>query len=144
MSQTWNGPNSAANGARPRKIATAKSLASVTHSRASGDSWPSATLAELGRILRDEGTARANGNADAWWADCFDRAVDYLAATGHEWTTDDVFTLGVPPADHPNRVGARVRAAYQAGLIRPTGYRTSARPSRHAGVVRVWVGGAAA
>jgi hypothetical protein len=95
------------------------------------------TRTELGRRVRDEGVAFGNANGDAWWRDCFDRAVGHLASTGHKFTTDEVFAQGVRLPDHPNRVGA---AAAKSGVIAPAGYRLSTRPSRHAGVVREWTG----
>jgi type IV secretory pathway ATPase VirB11/archaellum biosynthesis ATPase len=58
-------------------------------------------------------------------------------------TCEEAFELQVPPPDHPNRVGAAISAAMKAGTVEHVGFRQSARPSRHAGVVRVWVGGGA-
>lgn len=98
-----------------------------------------ATLEALSQLLRDEGIARANANTDAWWASCFDAAVGYFASTGVPFTADDIRAL-VPAVDSPNRVGARFHAASRAGLIQPTGFALSRSRSRHAGVLRTWVG----
>lgn len=97
------------------------------------------TLERLGRLLRDEALARANGNVDQWWKSCMDTAIGYLASTGVPFSADDCRDL-VPPPDHPARVGARFSAAMKAGLIRPTGYAISRSTTRHAGVLRTWVG----
>jgi len=97
------------------------------------------TLERLGRLLRDEGLATANDNGDFWWKSCADAAIEYLAATDVEFTADDLRDL-VPAPDHPARVGARFSAAMKAGLIRPTGYAISRSTTRHAGVLRTWVG----
>ncbi len=114
-----------------------------TVSRSTGNGWagaPSATL--LARLVRDEGIERANGNGSAWWRSCADAAIAYLASTGLPWSSDDLYDLGLPPADHPCRIGGAVHAAAKAGLIRQTGFALSRRRSRHAGVLRVWVGAA--
>lgn len=106
-----------------------------------GDSPAPVTLAELGKLLRDEGTARAAGNADRWWWSCATTGLLHLASVGTEFTADALPALGIPAPDHPNRVGALFIAASKAGVIRPVGFTTSGRRSRHAGVQRVWVGG---
>lgn len=103
------------------------------------DSGRVGTLEALSRLLRDEGIARANANCDEWWANCFDAAVGYLASTGVPFTADDVRDL-IPASDQPNRVGARFYAACRAGLIQPVGFTLSRSRSRHAGVLRTWVG----
>lgn len=103
------------------------------------DSEGLASLAKLGRLLRDEAIARANDAVDPWWKSCADTAIAYLASTGLEFTADDLRAL-VPAPDHPARVGAHFSAAMKAGLIRPTGYAISKSTTRHAGVLRSWVG----
>ncbi len=100
-----------------------------------------ATLEALSQLLRDEGIARANANTDTWWASVFDAAVGYFASTGIPFTADDVREL-IPTPNHPNRTGARFHAANQAGVIRPVGFALSRSRSRHAGVLRLWVGAA--
>jgi hypothetical protein len=82
-----------------------------------------ATDAALSAALRDHGIHQANENGDQYRKSCFRAMVDHLAATGREFTTDDVFAEGVPAPDHPNRVGAAMNAAMKAGIIRPVGYR---------------------
>lgn len=101
------------------------------------------TAAALGVLLRREGVARANDGVDTWWKSCCDAAIVFLAWQGRPFTSDDVTAL-IPPPDRPCWVGARFYAARVAGVIRFAGFTTSRRPSRHAGVVRVWVPGEAA
>ena len=98
------------------------------------------TLVALSAALRDYGIAQANENGDAWWTSCADRAIEYLADLGQPFSADQVAEL-VPAPDHPCRWGARFHAAVRAGVVVPTGYTLSARPSRHRGVQRVYVGG---
>lgn len=99
-----------------------------------------ASNAALCAALRDYGIHQANENADAWWKSCADRAIEYLAASGHPFSADQVQAL-IPAADHPCRMGGRFHAAVHAGVVRPVGYVLSERPSRHRGVQRQYVGG---
>lgn len=122
----------------------AAKLPLTAQSTGSGDRSAPVTLAELGKLLRDEGTARAAGNADRWWWSCATTGLLHLASVGTEFTADALPALGIPAPDHPNRVGALFIAASKAGVIRPVGFTTSARRSRHAGTQRVWVGSEAA
>ncbi|MBA3251459.1 MAG: hypothetical protein H0T66_14405 [Geodermatophilaceae bacterium] len=111
--------------------------------RTTDNGWagaPSATL--LARLVRDEGIARANDGVDAWWRSCADAGISYLARSGLPWSADDLWDLGVPRPDHPNRVGAAFQAAVKAGQIQQVGFALSRRRSRHAGVLRLWRGAA--
>ena len=103
---------------------------------------PRTTLAKPGRILREEGIARANNSTDAWWRSCADAANRYLAALDEPFSADHVAAL-VPEPDHPCRWGGRFNAAVRDGVIRPVGYVLSTPPSRHRGVQRLYRGGAA-
>lgn len=127
---------------RPEAASKTPATASDTTVSDSSDKTAAAapTATALARLVRDEGIERANGNGSAWWRSCADAAIAYLAATGLPWSSDDLYDLGLPPAEHPCRIGGAVHAAAKAGLIRQTGFALSRRRSRHAGVVRVWVG----
>lgn len=95
-----------------------------------------------GAHRRDQGIAQVEEVGDAWWAASCDEAIRWLAALDCTFTADDVVALcGVP--DRPNQIGARFRAAVNAGIIRPVGYTLSDRPSRHKGVLRMYRGGRA-
>lgn len=80
---------------------------------------------------------------DQWWRDGAWRALQVCVATDEVFSADtlrdDPFNL--PEPRHPSQWGALFSAARAAGLIRPVGYATSATPSRHKGVLRLWRGG---
>ena len=89
---------------------------------------------------REEGAAQAIRAADPWAVSAWRTAIAYLASTGRPFTVDDAHELGAPMPDRPNAVGGLMIAARLAGQIRPVGYTSSRRRSRHKGVQRVWVG----
>jgi hypothetical protein len=89
-----------------------------------------------------EGIARADAAADPDARAAIDAAIARLAATGEEWSANElrVHVPGITGAI----MGARFSAAAKAGLIRDTGKRVpSTLGSTHAHEVRVWVGVAA-
>lgn len=92
------------------------------------------------RSVKAAGIARAEAGTDDWWKDCCDRAIAALAATGLPFQAADLADLGLPDADHPNRMGARFLAAARRGVIEPIGYAPSKRPSTACSAVRVWRG----
>ena len=82
-------------------------------------------------------------NAGDWDRSIYRSKILALAATGHPFVSDDVAD-GMPDLDHPNRLGAIMRAAAAEGLIEAVGYQPSTKPSRHGAIVRVWRGRRAA
>lgn len=94
---------------------------------------------ELGQALRDQGIARVDAAEDPAWRAAADVAIAELAASGEEFTAEDVRRIAGDPT-HPNAMGARFRAAAQAGIIRRVGYRASSRVQLHAHPIAVWVG----
>ncbi len=70
-------------------------------------------------------------------------AIAFLAARPEDFTADDLQAWladrGVTPR-HPNSVGAAVRAAVHAGVMRRVGYKPSERPKARARVVAVYLG----
>lgn len=78
------------------------------------------------------------------WLDAAHTALTQLAiraaATGEEFTADDLYALAGPP-EHPGWVGAAFKHAEQQGLIRQTGITRSQRRARHGGLVRTWTSG---
>jgi hypothetical protein len=131
-------------GTGPSENLTAAKLPNLAaQCRATTDSPTPATLANLGRLLRDQGVARANGSMDRWWRSCATAGLVHLAALGRPFTADDLRDLGVPEPSHPNYVGALFIGASKAGVIRPVGFAQARRPSRHASWMRQWVGGEA-
>lgn len=95
---------------------------------------------------RDVALARVDGAADPLWRAAADRIIRELAASGVEFTTDDVWSRldRTGTATHePRALGALLKAAAQRGIVRATDrYRNSVRVECHARPVRVWVGAA--
>lgn len=86
--------------------------------------------------------------ADPWWRSGADRAVRHLAATGRDFTADDLRELGVTDLSNPREQAARwgslLAAAKAEGLITEVGRRPSVRPSANGRKVAVWRGTAKA
>jgi hypothetical protein len=76
----------------------------------------------------------------AWdWAEEARYAIEHSYKPGERFTADDLRgPAGDPPA-HGDALGAVLRNAYKAKLIRPVGYVTSTRPDAHGRVIREWV-----
>jgi hypothetical protein len=92
-----------------------------------------------GQARRDRSLRNATGSSGGDWdVNVVVNCIRTLAATGREFTADDVRPL--LPSVGPQTIGAGFRRAVARGLIEPTGYRQSTTPSRHASVVRVWRG----
>ena len=101
---------------------------------------PSWELPDDGAARRDDGVRRADHQADAGWKAEADRVIVELAATGRDWTADELHDAGLSTAINSGAYGGRILAAARAGLIRKVGYTTSARPGRRAGATAVWRG----
>lgn len=100
------------------------------------------TLTE-GRARRDDGMAKAGtgtpGVLSSDWRDKAAEAMAELAATGEEFSADDlVEKVGPPP--HPNMLGPTFGNAARADLINAVGFRQATRASAHARVQRTWKG----
>lgn len=69
-------------------------------------------------------------------------AIEYLAAVGTEFSSDDVRRIvgDPPPSVSTNVTGALFNAAAKAGIIRQAGTTISARVIGHGNLVRTWVG----
>ncbi len=94
-----------------------------------------------GRRRRDDGARAAELNTFGPWKLAAERALADLAASGREWTSDDLLErVGLPIASSRNTVGAVIQAAVKRGDIEPVGYTQSTRPSAHGRVIRVWRG----
>lgn len=89
-----------------------------------------------------DGVQQAEENTEDSWRRHARAELEVLARTGLTFTAEDLIKV-VGAADHPNRVGAAFMSARKAGIIEPTGSVVpSTTPSRHGGVVRVWIGAA--
>jgi len=62
-----------------------------------------------------DGAQQAVDNADEWWRSTALLAIRELAATGREFTADDIRDLGVTERAKPRRGGARARPAEAVG-----------------------------
>jgi hypothetical protein len=72
-------------------------------------------------------------------------AIDQLAATGADFTSEDVVALvglprGKPGTNRNNAVGAAFSGAARRGVIREVGRTNASRPALHARRLTVWRG----
>ncbi|MCF8786877.1 hypothetical protein [Rhodococcus ruber] len=98
------------------------------------------SAAECAACVDMTGLRRAIDGIDPWDNSRIRAAIVVLAAerTAFEcFDLEDRFGITV---DHPNRWGALLNAAAQAGLIECVGYVRSRRPSRACGLTRLWRG----
>lgn len=96
-------------------------------------------MATTGAQLRDEGMARALAAEHEAWKERATEAVELLAATGQEFTSDHVRDLAGEPS-RPNAIGGILNGAKRNGIITVVGFAQATRASRHASVMRVWRG----
>lgn len=100
----------------------------------------STQLAPTGEALRDSGAdVVLSREYSAWRADVFD-AIDRLAATHLPFTAEDVRRYVPGEPQHHNSWGAAFNHARREGLIEPAGFTTAGRRTRHAAILRVWIG----
>ena len=86
-----------------------------------------------------DGAQLADDNAESGWREAALAEIENMAASGIEFTADDIRErVGEP--DIANRWGGVFLAARRAGLIETVAVKPSSTPSRHAGMVRVWRG----
>lgn len=103
------------------------------------------TTEPTGEQLRDQGIADVLDADDAVHRGAREhiaRALEELIGRGRPFTSDDVHELlpeDVQPHS-PNLLPAVVRAFRGAKRIEQVGWSTSTRPTRHAGVIRQWIG----
>lgn len=99
-----------------------------------------------GEDLKAQGMAQAlEADAVAEWRELARESVEWLAAQGRPFTSDDLTALcGLPHPDagsnRNNAVGAVFSGAARRGLIRRVGMRKAGRASSHARVLTVWEG----
>ena len=75
--------------------------------------------------------------AEVWREDA--RAMlEQVAALGEPFTTDDLYTLGLPPEPHGNLMNKVLRDAAGEGLIVKVGVTTSKRRERKHGYTGIW------
>jgi len=92
-----------------------------------------------GRTLRDEALERVERAApDDWKARAWTRLLQ-LAATGRDFTSEDV-TATAGKAPEPRALGAVFSTASRHGLIRKSGFAVATSPTRHVAPIQVWRG----
>ena len=80
------------------------------------------------------------GNKDPWWHAGAMKAIQQLAATGHNFTAADLTDMGVAEPDHPCRWGSLFASAKATGVIVRVGYAPARRAGRNGGVAAIWKG----
>lgn len=102
-------------------------------------------MAPTGDDLKTEGMARAL-DAAANWREVAREAVEWLAASGRDFTSEDLTAIvGLPhpdatEANRNNAVGAVISGAARRGLIRRVGLSNANRAVSHAAALSVWRG----
>jgi hypothetical protein len=92
-----------------------------------------------GEQLRDTGMAAVEAAMPEAWKDRADSAIRACAASGQEFSAEDVRTwAGDPP--RPNAIGGRFMAALRAGIIERTGWMRAKRAEAHARAIPVYRG----
>ena len=79
-------------------------------------------------------------STDAEWRANAEKLVTRLAALPVEFTADDLRFLGLDEPAVPNRWGGLFSAMKTRGVIRPVGFGTALKTSRHHSVRRIWIG----
>lgn len=97
-----------------------------------------------GEYLKRQGMGIA-AEALPTWVDLARYVVRQLAATGEQFTSEDVTAVvGLPRGEvgqhRNNAVGAVMSGEARAGVIKRLGYRNSKRAVSHSAVLSVWVG----
>ena len=104
---------------------------------------PSLFDVPAGIAARDKALAQVEANADPAWKIHARTAIEFLAKTRHEFTTDDVWQHLADRHQEgprePRALGAMMTTAARDGWIMPTDrYVPSARPDCHRRPIKVW------
>lgn len=86
------------------------------------------------------GAQEAAVNPQLWWRYAATAALHSLAASGREFSADDIAKMGVPAPRSPQQWGALFMAEHRAGTIVPVGVIHSVRRSRASGLSHLWIG----
>lgn len=92
----------------------------------------------IGEVLRDEGLEAVVEGSDEWERSCVDRAIEWMAEYGREFSADDIRSW-LPPLRSNNLIGQRFITAARRGQIRRVGYIKSTNPTTHSHPIAVWV-----
>ena len=95
----------------------------------------------IGQDLRDRALEQVLANAETDWVTKAKTVVQHLAASGREFTPDDIWTAGLERPREARALGPVMMWAVRTKVIEPTGaWRNSTQKSQHATPVRVWRG----
>ena len=93
----------------------------------------------LGYAAQDRGQTQVLASTAREWTEAAWTWIETMAATGVAFTTDELRrSVGDPPRN--NALGAIVRRAQQAGLLRLVGFEPSARAVGRGRRVGIWAG----
>lgn len=95
---------------------------------------------EEGRRLRDDGHRTALHAADVRWKAAAETALADLAASGVEFTAEDLRARVRVLASSPNALGALISGAARRGEIVHVGYRQAQRREAHGRDLKTWRG----
>ena len=93
-----------------------------------------------GKQLRDIGAAQVSDNTSMEWIVTCDGIIMAMAASGVDFTAEDVRSMAGDPPHHANAMGARFLAAAKSKIIVRIGYANAKRAKRHASVIAVYRG----
>jgi hypothetical protein len=93
-----------------------------------------------GKQLRDIGAAQVSENTCEEWVQTCDGIIMAMAASGVDFTAEDVRGMAGDPPHHPNAMGARFLAASKRNIIVRIGFSNSKRRERHASMLAVYKG----
>ena len=88
---------------------------------------------------RDTALARVEAHADDSWLARARAVVLSVSASRTEFTSDDLWSAGLPKPREPRALGAVLRELARQGLIESTGrFVRTTQVSRHAAPILVW------
>jgi len=93
-----------------------------------------------GAQLRDIGAAKVSKHTPDEWKNTVDGVILSMAASGEEFTAEDVREFAGDPPNHHNAMGARFLSAVKQGIIVRIGFANSRRKRSHAAVIAVYRG----
>lgn len=97
----------------------------------------------LGDVLAQHGIDQAVNAASVDWLSAARTHLEALAYLGALFTSEDILDAverqGLTTRD-TRALGGVLRKAQRDGLIRPVGWETAQRPTRHSAPVRRWAG----
>lgn len=105
-----------------------------------GDHATQLDLLEAARRRRDRGMEIAYYASDIAWSKAAEQAIRDLAASGDEFTAEDVRAIVGAPFGSHNAMGSRFGHAAKTGVIRRIGSRQSTRPEAAGRWLAVWRG----